>query len=226
MEHSKVEEQQIAERYVMGRLPEEEAARFEEHYLTCDECLDRLQLAERFHHALRSAAAEDTTRVTAMGFFASLARLAAWQRSLLVAVLLFAILIPTSQWIRLAGEHQTLSGPQEISTLLPLSPVRSASPQEEPAVQLTLTADNTRVVFALDATVAAETGPLHIILLDPEGAVLWRSSATKPNATGQVLISLPSGDLVSGDHELHLEDVHSGKRVGSPYRVRILRSQE
>ncbi|HYN20033.1 MAG TPA: zf-HC2 domain-containing protein [Thermoanaerobaculia bacterium] len=46
MNHPDIEELQIADRYLKGKLPPEEAVRFEEHYLHCQECLDRLKLAE------------------------------------------------------------------------------------------------------------------------------------------------------------------------------------
>jgi hypothetical protein len=44
---------------VRGRLPESEADRFTDHYLTCEECLQRLDLAERFQQGMRDAVAED-----------------------------------------------------------------------------------------------------------------------------------------------------------------------
>ena len=46
MNHAEIEELEITDRYLRGKLPPEDAARFEEHYLYCRECLDRLELAE------------------------------------------------------------------------------------------------------------------------------------------------------------------------------------
>lgn len=57
MDHDDIERHQVIEEYVMGRLPEAEAARFEEHYLTCEECVRQLDLAERFQRGFREAAA-------------------------------------------------------------------------------------------------------------------------------------------------------------------------
>jgi len=59
MEHEYIERHQLIEEYVMGRLPEAEAARFEDHYLTCEECIRRLDLAEKFQRGFRDVAAED-----------------------------------------------------------------------------------------------------------------------------------------------------------------------
>lgn len=223
MDHTKIEEEQVAERYVMGRLSVEEAERFEEHYLTCNPCLDRLQLAERFHHALRGMAAEDTARATGLGFLAFLARLARWQRGLLVTGLLLAIALPTLQWARLAGERQALVGPRGISAFLPLSPVRSTSPGEEPAAQLTLGSDSELVVLTLDATAARGRGAVRITVLDPSGETLWRGPPTVPDPADQLHLTLSTDLLAEGDYELRLEAAESGEPVGTPYRFRVLR---
>ncbi|HKI03732.1 MAG TPA: zf-HC2 domain-containing protein, partial [Thermoanaerobaculia bacterium] len=52
----------IAERYVTGRLPSEEAARFEEHYLDCPSCCARVEAAERLQRGLRRLAEQAAVR--------------------------------------------------------------------------------------------------------------------------------------------------------------------
>jgi len=47
--------EEVAEAYVLGRLPESEAAAFEEHYIGCDECADAALAAEAFVQAMRAA---------------------------------------------------------------------------------------------------------------------------------------------------------------------------
>ncbi|MCP3963059.1 MAG: zf-HC2 domain-containing protein [bacterium] len=43
----------VIDRYVMGRLPQDEAADFEEHLLGCPACIEQLELADRFLGGLR-----------------------------------------------------------------------------------------------------------------------------------------------------------------------------
>jgi hypothetical protein len=226
MDHDSLEEQQIAERYVMGNLSTEETERFEEHYLTCEECMDRLHLAERFHLAMRGMAAEDTSRATGAGILATLVRMAGWQRTLLAVGLILAIAVPTMQWVRLASELQQSGGPQSLSTLLALSPVRSSSHHEEPVAQLTLFRKGEQVALSLDVVGMVSAGALRIALLDPEGTILWQSSPTSPDTTGRLLLSLPSDLLRAGDHEVRLVAVASGEPLGSPYRFRVIRDTE
>jgi hypothetical protein len=63
MDHTLIEEQRIAERYVTGKLPPDEAERFEEHFLSCQECLDRLDLAESMDRGFKRAASQDAARL-------------------------------------------------------------------------------------------------------------------------------------------------------------------
>lgn len=93
-EHAWIDDEQIAERYVLGRLSEAEAERFEEHYVHCSACLERVVAAEGLHEGLARVAVEDAA-VVRTGLAAVLSR---WSRSralpwvvslgLLVAVLL------------------------------------------------------------------------------------------------------------------------------------------
>src|SRR6185436_7204052 len=58
MDHPTIDADNTAERYVTGRLPPEEAARFEEHYLDCPSCCARVEAAERLQRGLRRLAEE------------------------------------------------------------------------------------------------------------------------------------------------------------------------
>jgi len=93
MDHTDIEEQQIVDRYVMGKLPAEEAERFEEHFLSCPECLDRLELAESMQRGFKRAASEDAARIAAARQLAVVAWLARLSRSRQVAVLAMTLLV-------------------------------------------------------------------------------------------------------------------------------------
>jgi hypothetical protein len=49
MDHAYIDANSIAERYLDHALPSEELREFEEHIVDCQECGDRLLLAEMFH---------------------------------------------------------------------------------------------------------------------------------------------------------------------------------
>ena len=56
MDHRTIDAENIAERYVTGRLAPETAADFEEHYLDCPACCGRVEAAERLERGLRRLA--------------------------------------------------------------------------------------------------------------------------------------------------------------------------
>lgn len=91
MDHDYIQKHQVVDRYVMGRLTAAEADLFEDHYLTCDECLQRLRVAEKFQRGFRQVAAEE-----ASGLLAILAAAFRSRRFLvggLAFLLLFAVFI-------------------------------------------------------------------------------------------------------------------------------------
>lgn len=49
MDHSYIDTHSVAERYLEQQLSPEELRQFEEHIVDCQECSDRLLLAEMFH---------------------------------------------------------------------------------------------------------------------------------------------------------------------------------
>ena len=49
--------EETVEAYLLGRLPEEQSAAFEEHFLGCPRCSERLQFTEEYIMAVRHAAA-------------------------------------------------------------------------------------------------------------------------------------------------------------------------
>jgi hypothetical protein len=97
MDHTLIEEQRIAERYVTGKLPPDEAERFEEHYLSCQECLDRLDLAESMDRGFKRAASEDAarlaTQIAATRQLAVLAWLSRLSRSRQAAALVMTVFL-------------------------------------------------------------------------------------------------------------------------------------
>lgn len=105
MDHAYIDEQQVAERYLMGRLSPEEAQRFEEHSLACAECLDRLEAAEELRLGLRDAAARQAAGAAVqLGLLARLvrSRLAPWG----LAALFLAALLPSGLLLREVGQRE------------------------------------------------------------------------------------------------------------------------
>jgi hypothetical protein len=100
MEHSYIEDHHIADRYLSGKLSIKERMRFEEHFVDCAECLDRLQTIDDFCAGLRTVAAEEATRLRAhlsvgqAGVLARVALLVRRRQGPLLAVAILLIALP------------------------------------------------------------------------------------------------------------------------------------
>lgn len=93
MEHHYIEEHHIADRYVTGDLDPAEAELFEDHYLSCPECLDRLELAEAMKRSFARVAEEEGAERSAAGQLAVVAWLYRLGRRRQLAALTPALLV-------------------------------------------------------------------------------------------------------------------------------------
>ena len=66
MNHQDVLREELLERYVRGQLDPGDVARFEEHYLACQECLDQLALEESLARGFKRAAGQEMERQAAL----------------------------------------------------------------------------------------------------------------------------------------------------------------
>jgi hypothetical protein len=113
MDHTYIEENQVADRYVQGTLPADEAERFENHYLSCPECLDSLDLAESVQRGFRRAATQDAEKIAAgrqLAILAWLMRLSRQgQAGILLSALLVVILLPAGFGLQMARSGRELA---------------------------------------------------------------------------------------------------------------------
>ncbi len=157
MDHTYIEEQHIADRYVTGSLDPAEAEVFEDHYLSCPECLDRLELAETvkrgFVRLVEQEQAERST-VRQLALVVWLARLGRRRQLALLAVALLVLLLPTGFALRgFAARDRAL-----------------AEARAAHSAQLGLQSDlqaSQRDLAALRASVSAPQGSPPIVYLDP-----------------------------------------------------------
>jgi Putative zinc-finger len=92
MDHKHIEQFDLVSRYVMGRLAPEESARFEEHFIDCPECIDRLTLTRELRDGLRLMAVErasETDRSTPPNFLGRIRQVISNRRFALAAGCLF-----------------------------------------------------------------------------------------------------------------------------------------
>ena len=63
MDHTRIDEDLIADRYLLGKLPDEERRRFEEHFVDCARCVETLETLGGLRRGLRELPAGETATV-------------------------------------------------------------------------------------------------------------------------------------------------------------------
>src|SRR5215813_11948970 len=112
MDHPFIDEHNIADLYLLGKLADEERNRFEEHFIDCPECLERLETTDSFLDGLKHLAIEEAVRPHAYvqaGILAWAARLSRRRRAmLLLSTILLLVALPAAFFVtemkRVRGE--------------------------------------------------------------------------------------------------------------------------
>ena len=65
MDHKYIDDFDIVDRYLMGRLAAEETSEFEEHFVDCEHCVDRLKIIKAFIEELRLVEIDQAEEVVA-----------------------------------------------------------------------------------------------------------------------------------------------------------------
>jgi transposase len=242
VDHLRIEEENLIERYLMGQLAAPVAEDLEAHYVDCPQCLEQLELGRTLYLGLQQAAAEEGARtLAAHAVLAWLARQGKPLRAALATALLAAVLLP---WVVLAPEvwrgrdqrerlaeelrqTQAALAPQGGTPIVALGPER-AGPAAEPSARITLGTASEWVVLALDLPPEPSDragARYRVRLLEPGGKLLWQSQPLAPDVAGRVTVSVHSTWLAGSAYVLALDGLTAGKelRPAARYAFRVER---
>jgi hypothetical protein len=197
MDHLEITERRVLDRYLLGQLSDEEAERFERHYLACPECLAELETTEHLVGGLRDAAAEDVARVVAGAAAARRARRPWLAGALLGLVLLASVFLFQRPSVSGGG-----GGAPRAAIVLALSPLRGETvPVHQVRLDLhqaiVLTLELDRVGHDRYRVVLREHGEAD------DGTELWRGEMA-PDYRDTLSVSLDGGRLAAGDYALEV----------------------
>jgi Putative zinc-finger len=223
MDHAEIEARGLVESYHRGLLPPEEEALFEEHFVTCERCMEQLELARGFQKGLKTAVAEDAARATLAraGLFAWLARRsrrAQWGAALALLALLSLPVLWSSRTAS-PGPPRGLAGPLVNAPVFLLTTQRG---EEGPAV-----IDRAQAGELLSLAVDVGNDPgfeSYRVTITREGRAVFTEDGLYPNALEALMITFPSSFFSPGEHRLRLEGVRPGGETAEigqfPFRVR------
>ncbi len=216
MQHRDIEEREIVDRYLQGRLPEEEATEFESHLLDCGDCYEQVRLADDMGQALRTAAAEDVARteevvraVATMTLATRLARSRTFP-GILAVLGLFLILGPSWLLFRERGKAAQMTAPQANTAIYTLGALRADSSDID-AVEVTLPDAPRWIVLTLPLFEVSHA-TYRAIVLDEQEHPVWQIEGLMPDAGDTIAVSLHSSGLAAGSYRLRLEGQGTGQQ--------------
>lgn len=242
--HTAAEAAELVDRYLLGKLSAAEAAGFEEHYISCPPCLERLETSEVLVRGLRRLAgkglADEGLADEEAGRDGSAAtpirRPARWTAPALLQAAGLAAAVVGIAWlgrevgrlrsevreVRTAGVRADTGSPGLGPALDPvvafLSPLRSAAGEAGPTPVLTLGAATPWAVLVLEVDDPG-LSPGRAELLGPGGGRLWQGPGPSPQPGGVLTLALPAAPLGGGDHVLQL--YRAGSPPGEPPAARF-----
>ncbi len=213
MDHAEIEQGDVVDRYVLGSLPAVDAARFEEHYVGCQQCLDELELAQRMQDAARNVASEDASRTAAAQGLAVFAWLARRSRFVQLAAMAFLVLLPAAALLRQTGGRfleesspvpevgsPPAFAPQAGTPIIVLRPERGGPQTAAPSLLLELPTEPRWLVFSVELEPPIGTG--YRVVLSRDEEEVWRAEELEPDLSGLLNVSFHSSFLEGGDYLL------------------------
>lgn len=187
MDHDKIRDNQYVERYVLNRMDDLLRAEFEDHFMTCPQCLQDLEETQLFVQGLRVVSDEVPHR----SWLTWIRKGAGYRQSWLVA----AILVMAFGW--------------SITRTYEKAGVNVIQPP------ITWTIERSQQVFALNfddvdeqksivLQITRDT-PVTVRLLDSHGRLRWKSKQIRP--TDPLGLQIDRDFLESGSYRLSIDQI-------------------
>lgn len=243
MMHSRIEQEEIVERYARKQLTPGEQQAFEEHFFVCEECFQKLQEMERFLAGMHDAGERGMLNERAQVAVAARSR---WFLPTLAAASIAALFAAASGWMYL-HEIPRLRGELALKTeQLNIEKQEQAELARKPAVVETAEANVPLVMLQTSraedrpATVALPKEARHLVLwieigpsryrefqlqvFSQQGQVVSSLQHLKPGPYGALAASLPTEQLPSGECRIKLTAQDSATTaLAGEYLLRIIR---
>jgi len=212
MDHSEAVRLQAAEKYVLGKLPKDEHAAYEEHYFDCASCAEEIKATVAFMECVRQVAQEEAaervgsrTLVPAVASASTSARGSwlGWLRPAFAAPVLAALFVfityqnsVTIPRLKEASSHSAAPEAVRYFSLLPAgargegssSSIVKVGPQED---------------FSLDVDMPGNSPTGYLCQVqDESGRVRFTVLVSAEQAKNNVRINVPGGVLQPGKYKL------------------------
>jgi hypothetical protein len=207
MNHDEAIREQAVERYLLGELPEDARARFEEHFFDCEICASDLKNGAAFVDALRL---ERQTAGSPLQQIHPVAkrRPAAWQRPWLVPALAASLLVIAYQNILVLPPMRRAATLVQAPTVVNNVILANSDARGGEIPKLAAPALGSFLI-SVDIPSKTEYSSYLCVLYTASGERLWQVPVTAQQAENTVSLRVPTGKAANGANELRVLGVPS-----------------
>lgn len=211
MNHTDIEMHDIVRRYANGRLPADDAQRFEAHYLDCAECQEALETFDSMRCGLRELAAES---VASRRIEPRTRPRSRSPRHFLAAAVIAALAVVPA-WVLLNNQSTPQAVPVGDLQVLPVTQLRSASGDPQAAIR---PAPGKPFILMIELD-WPDRPAYDVRITDAAGATVWQGSGLAPNYLDSLTVAIPAGFLEAG---VYRAEVGNGDRTIGAFPFEIL----
>ena len=223
MMHSRIEQEEIVERYARKQLTPEEQQAFEEHFFGCEECFEKLQKMDRFLAGMRDAGERGLLNERAPATAGGWSR---WFLPALAAATCAVVFAAASGWMYLREIPRLRAELDQTTTQLNVEKQRRAELEQHAAVVETAEANLPLVMLQTSRAgegpalavlpkesrrlvLWIEIGPSHyrefrLEVFSEQGKLLTSIEHLKPGPYGALAAGVPTEQLPSGECRIKL----------------------
>jgi hypothetical protein len=209
MMHQQIEEQEIVERYVRDQLAPEEKRAFEEHFFSCEECFDKVQVTERFVAGIRDAAGRGMLAEDTRGPIPLRGTHTWWMPAFGVSACAVVILAAITGWLYFVQVPRIRGQLSQSAAELRRAQQERAAMEQQPQQRGMQAGVNVPLVM-LQATRGFRASPTDAILpVDAAQLVLWIDVDSGHYRTYRVEISSVAGKPIETLQHLRRNSYHA-----------------
>lgn len=201
MDQEYISEHNVIERYLAGRLTDEERAAFEERCLWCSDTLQELEVAERLREGLRDVATPADT-VAERGLLARWLLSPQWAAA---ASVMLVVSLATTGWLL----TQTHDPDAALATTQVYSIEMTRSGETLPVV-VRIGPDDRWVVLLVYPELGRHDGYRAELYRRGEAPPVWQASGIPPGSSDSLALTLPAPLLSPGDYRLGVLGLNDG----------------
>jgi len=220
MDHKKIKENEIIERYILKQLTAEEENLFEQHFLECEQCFNEIQVTEKIIAGLKNASAKglfNTHKPEEKKIFSvnNLFNVFSFHPKLAIAATLLVLILIYPAWHgiftvpQLKKEIANLQAPQIGFQNYFLEITRSG--QDAQIINIPANAEHQNFILNFDILEKSIPDPRYNAeIVDGNGTIIWKTENLKWSGNYEVFtIICHSAFFTTGNYILKVYEINS-----------------